>query len=281
MEYELFVLKDAKPIVFSYLERPFPLMDTGVLLYDAYKLNLMLSDGLAAILNDRNDIYNTFSGDLLFFRPEEVHHGRILRQGTHKYIEILIPTEYFPKFEGFQLLFNDSGENRTNLLSPPPQERMALLSLAEQMIHRLGQASLDRDLFFLSRLLELLEICGKLYFGRDKGGNPNVPASLQRAIDFIRREYSRDLQVGHVAASMNCSASYLSRIFKKHLGKSPYAYLTEYRLFMAEKLLRGGNNITEIAVTCGFHDSSVFIKCFKKAFGTTPLKYKKALSSGQ
>ena len=104
--------------------------------------------------------------------------------------------------------------------------------------------------------------------------NQNTPATLQNAINFIRESFSENIQISDIAAASNCSTSYLSRIFNKHLGKAPYCYLTEYRLFFAEKLLRNQFNVTDVASMSGFSDSSVFIKHFKKSFGITPLKYK-------
>ena len=267
-EYKLNVYKDAKPIVFKYVEANFPIMDTDVVVYEAYKLSIMLSDGLAAVLNERSDVYNTFSGDLLFFSPDDLHHARILRQGVHKYIEILIPTEYFPSDRAYSLLFCD--EKRTVLFSPPPKERQTIIYAAEKIIEKI-QSPCD-DLRLMSELVELLCICDTVHSKKD---NVNIPATLQNAIDFIRKEYSENIQISDIAREVNCSPSYLSRIFKKHIGKSPYCYLIEYRLFVAEKLLRNGNTVTEAASMSGFCDSSVFIKCFKKAFGITPLKYKK------
>ena len=131
------------------------------------------------------------------------------------------------------------------------------------------------NLILLSLIIELLKICTRLY--SDKGSNisQNIPATLQNAINFIREEFSDNIQIADIAAATNCSTSYLSRIFKKHLGKSPYCYLTEYRLFFAEKLLRNQFSVTDVASMSGFCDSSVFIKRFKKSFGITPLKYKK------
>jgi len=272
-EYKLSIFKGIKQIVFRYYEVDFPIRDTPITKYDAYKLNIMLSDGLAAILSDRNDIYNTFSGDLLFFGPSEIHHGRILRQGLHKYVEILIPTEYFPDYKSYDALFNDISQQRTNLLSPLPQERALILSLAEKIVSTIKNPSDSISLF--SNLIELLEICTSLYSSEEKNDrNQNIPATLQSAIHFIREKFSENIQIADIAAASNCSASYLSRTFKKYLGKSPYCYLTEYRLFFAEKLLRNQFSVTDVASMSGFCDSSVFIKHFKKAFGTTPLKYK-------
>ena len=273
-EYKLSIFKDIKEIVFKYFEVEFPITDTAITICDTYKMNIMLSDGLAAILRERGDIYNSFSGDLLFFGPSEIHHGRILRQGVHQYIEILIPTEYFPNFKSYHSLFNDKSKQRTNHLSPAPKERAIILSLAEKIVDTIKNPSDDASLF--SDLIELLKLCTSLYNNKEKNGmNQNIPATLQNAIDFIQERFSENIQITDIATASNCSTSYLSRIFKKHLGKSPYCYLTEYRLFVAEKLLRNQFSVTDVASMSGFCDSSVFIKCFKKSFGTTPLKYKK------
>jgi len=272
-KYNLSIFNGMKEIIFNYLEVDFPLIDTDTVVYDSYKLNIMLSDGLAAILNDRNDIYNSFSGDLFFFAPSEIHHGRILRQGVHKYIEILIPTEYFWNSKSYCSLFNDKSNSRINILCPAPKERAAILSLAEKMVNAIKEPFDDISLFLY--LLELLAICTSLYTDKEKDNlKPNIPATLQNAINFVQENFSENIQIEDIAAAAKCSTSYLSKIFKKHLGKSPYCYLIEYRLFVAEKLLRNQYSVTEVATLSGFCDSSVFIKRFKKSFGTTPLKYK-------
>ena len=272
-EYKLRICEDIKEIVLRYFEVDFPIMDTGITIYDTYKLNVMLSDGLAAILSERNAIYNSFSGDFFFFAPSEIHHGRVLRQGTHKYIEILIPTEYFFDSQSKYALFNTDSEQRTNSLSPAPRDRAVILEIAERIVNAIKKPSDDIALF--SDFIELLKICIRLYGEKEKANtNQNIPATLRKAIHFIKETYSENIQMADIAAASNCSTSYLSRIFKKHLGKSPYCYLTEYRLFVAEKLLRNQFSDTDVASMSGFCDSSVFIKRFKKSFGITPLKYK-------
>ena len=59
-EYKLSIFKDIKEIVFKYFEVEFPITDTAITICDTYKMNIMLSDGLAAILRERGDIYNHF-----------------------------------------------------------------------------------------------------------------------------------------------------------------------------------------------------------------------------
>ena len=268
------VCRNTQPIVFQYIEEHFPKIDTSVWLYSAYKLNIMLSDGLAAIMNDRNDIYNTFSGDLLFFGPQEIHHGRILRQGVYKYIEILIPTDLFPDLKEFHALFGDTSENRTNIISPKINDRANILTIAEKLTELIKNPKTKAEYELLGNLAELLKITCDLY-GKKDNGNQRIPHVLHNAIQFIKEKHAENIQISDVAAASNCSTSYLSRIFKKHIGRSPYCYLLEYRLFTAEKLLRNGCNVTEAAMLSGFSDSSAFIKCFKRSFGITPYQYVK------
>ena len=192
-EYPLNLFENVPPVILKYIEAHYPLTDTSVMIYDAYKLNIMLSDGLAAVMNDRNDVYNTFSGDLLFFAPTEIHHGRILRQGTHKYMEFLIPVEYFPDDSAFHALF----QGTENLLCPPIQERAAILSLAEQLTEGIQCSAHTSDIDLWSELLALLKICKDLSLQK-KNLNQNMPATLQNAISFIRKEYAEITKLSEI-----------------------------------------------------------------------------------
>ena len=128
-------------------------------------------------------------------------------------------------------------------------------------------------------LVEIIKLGNKVYSKRDKQLSDNIPAIVEKSINYIKSRFDESITVEDIAAELNCSSSYLSRVFRKHTGKTPYAYLTEYRLFKAEQLLRGGESITDAALMSGFCNSSVFIKAFKKSFGITPHKYKKAAES--
>ena len=197
-EYKLSLVKGSNEIIFRYIEAEYPITDTKVFMYDMYKLNIMLSDGLAAILRETNDIYNSFSGDLFFFNPEEIHNGRILRQGVHRYIEILIPRECFPEFKSYDFLFNDSSSKRTNVLSPSSKERTLILSLAEKIIDFI-RSPLD-NILLLSYLTELLMICTRLYGDNEKRDvNQNIPAALNSAMIFMQENFSENIRMEEIA----------------------------------------------------------------------------------
>jgi len=81
-----------------------------------------------------------------------------------------------------------------------------------------------------------------------------------KAVDFIR-------PTGY-------SKSQLNRKLVALTGKSPNAFIRDYRLNKALKLFRkGDHNISEIAFETGFTSPSYFSTCFQKQFGHQPSEY--------
>ncbi len=99
---------------------------------------------------------------------------------------------------------------------------------------------------------------------------------LEQAESYIRHNYSYPIQIADVARFIGIDRTYLYRIFIMHKGVSPKHYLTEYRVLEAKRLLEDTTlSITETALSCGFHDASVFCRCFQKTEGESPLQYRK------
>jgi len=95
---------------------------------------------------------------------------------------------------------------------------------------------------------------------------------LQERIDA---QLSQPLTLAEMASWINLSPYHFARLFRASFGCAPYQYVQEQRLIRARDLLRQkGNNITGIALTCGFNDSSQFSRSFKARFGTTPSAYR-------
>ena len=67
------------------------------------------------------------------------------------------------------------------------------------------------------------------------------------------------------------SSSTFSRKLQKIAGKSPAAYLKEYRLKQAREMIRlNYGNVSEIAFKTGFASPSYFSTVYTEFFGTNP-----------
>lgn len=117
---------------------------------------------------------------------------------------------------------------------------------------------------------------------QEEAGPDYEQGYLARAESYIRHNYSYPVQIRDVAKHVGIDRTYLYKLFMKHKGVSPKDFLTAYRITEAERLLEETLlSVTEIALSCGFHDASVFCRNFQKAKGEAPLKYRKRFQSQQ
>ena len=107
----------------------------------------------------------------------------------------------------------------------------------------------------------------------------NLSAPRWKILDFkehVARHYGeKNLSVQKVAQSLAISASYLSKLIKRHLDTSFVDFLTDFRLARAKELLGTTDLMTyEIAEATGYPDAHYFSSIFKKRFGITPSEFR-------
>ncbi|MGO9310287.1 MAG: helix-turn-helix domain-containing protein [Spirochaetia bacterium] len=122
-------------------------------------------------------------------------------------------------------------------------------------------------------LVQLTVYAGSILDGR------NLPAPEWKVRDFkdyVARHYGeRALTVQNIAASLSISASYLSKLVKRHLDRSVVDYLIDYRMERAKELLTTSDLMTyEIAEATGYPDAQYFSTVFKRHIGITPTEFR-------
>lgn len=125
-------------------------------------------------------------------------------------------------------------------------------------------------------LHELLEQVASHIVNRiNKYNKKNINQILQNAMKYICDNYAMSITLNELAEHTYVSTYYLSRMFKKELGKNFVEYLNEVRIEKAKELL--GNNkykTYEVAELVGIQDPHYFSKIFKKYTNMTPTEYK-------
>jgi len=99
------------------------------------------------------------------------------------------------------------------------------------------------------------------------------PASLARAIDFLRDNLSTPPTLARIAEIAGVHPSTLSRQFRRAFGKSVTAYARSLRIERAAALLRETHlPIAEIALICGFSSQAHLTTVMRGALGLTPAR---------
>lgn len=96
-------------------------------------------------------------------------------------------------------------------------------------------------------------------------------------LTYIRQHYMQDVSLGALAASMNYSPQYLSRLIKRETQYNFITLLSMARLAQAAELLaKTGEKVYRICSDVGIPDQRYFSQLFKNTFEETPLQFRKA-----
>lgn len=96
---------------------------------------------------------------------------------------------------------------------------------------------------------------------------------LCRALAILRRRFGEPLQLSDVAVALDLSPFQLIDLFKRELGLTPYALLTQIRLNAACSLMKRGRSLAECAIAAGFYDQAALTKHFRARFAVTPAQF--------
>jgi signal transduction histidine kinase/DNA-binding LacI/PurR family transcriptional regulator/AraC-like DNA-binding protein len=100
---------------------------------------------------------------------------------------------------------------------------------------------------------------------------PGTSTIVKKAVAYINAHYASPLTRWQVAQSVNASEDYLSRVFRRELGLTPWEYLTRLRIQRAKELLMSGaDSVAVVGARVGFPDQAYFSRVFKKITGSTP-----------
>ena len=106
--------------------------------------------------------------------------------------------------------------------------------------------------------------------------NPNASSTekmIKGLIDYLNKNFNKDILLDELADICNVSTRSLSRHFKEYTGKTVVQYITDLRIDYACKRIRETGQISFSAMDAGFNDISFFYRTFKRYKGMTPKEF--------
>ncbi len=99
---------------------------------------------------------------------------------------------------------------------------------------------------------------------------------IQLMLGYIHMHYNEKITLEQIASAAFISTRECLRCFQNCIDKTPFEYLMDYRIQMAEKLLKStALPVTDIALQTGFNSSAYFSKIFKQFRHMSPGDYRR------
>lgn len=107
-------------------------------------------------------------------------------------------------------------------------------------------------------------------------GSDTEKADVMQVVEcYIREHVDEELSVEKLAQIAYISPNYLTRCFKKKHGKTVVEYINDFRLGLAEEMLKNTSlTVTAISAKVGYANYSYFVRQFKKYKGCSPSEYR-------
>jgi YesN/AraC family two-component response regulator len=105
--------------------------------------------------------------------------------------------------------------------------------------------------------------------------SPRVRPEIRKAMGYIQNHLAENIQRDTLGRLIHYDSVYFSKLFKTELGMSFTEYLLYMRMLRAQTLLCETDLfIDEVALQCGYTDSSYFKERFCQFCGMTPSEWR-------
>jgi AraC family transcriptional regulator len=159
-------------------------------------------------------------------------------------------------------------------------QRRALIGFARECLADPKQRRVARQISMVSSVMCQLQRCFDEQIdrcpGRTVARRRSVFLRLQRARFYIMLHNAEDVDVSMLANIASYSPWQFIKIFNQVFGKTPYAYLSQYRVEVAKNLLkhRKTMGVFEVARAAGFSSRSTFTRTMKQTIGVCATEFR-------
>jgi AraC-like DNA-binding protein len=224
-------------------------------------------------VRSRGEVREATESVLLAFNPDEPHSGRMARSERWRYRGLYLDNAALATVSG--ALGIDAVPYFTSNVFADRELIAGFLQL-HHALQSAGDASLARE--------SLISSFGRLFCRHGSDGRRVPLATRDRgAVSIIQamiaERHREPITLEDMSRLVGLTPFQLIGLFKRNIGLTPHAYLTQVRLRAAIRAMRRGDSLVEAALGSGFYDQSAMTNHFKRAYGITPRQWVRALRS--
>jgi len=234
----------------------------GLHTHDICEVIFLKSGDVSAVIGGKT--YKLSKNSITIFRPGIIHAIKIDNEKTiYERYNILfdekkIANKIFDKIPKELEVINYSGNN-------------FITDIFKKMDYYHEHFENENLRILIHALVEELIFNLSLTPTREMSGAPvSVNPLISQAIEFIEKNFEKDISVEDVSRALYISKRHLHHLFCENLQISPKKYINSIRLAKAQNLLRIGAKPSSVYDICGFSDYATFYRNYINHFGHSP-----------
>ncbi|MBU3112209.1 response regulator [Clostridium lacusfryxellense] len=149
-----------------------------------------------------------------------------------------------------------------------------ILNYEEFKNNPVNESIIGREIYNTISLQKLiLYINNEFILISNKICNTSPQNTMKRILNYIEKNYYKDLKLEFLAEIFCYNSAYLGKMFKNYTGEGFNGYLDKIRMEKAKLLLEQGElKVYQVSEKVGYKSIDYFYSKFKKHFGVSPKK---------
>lgn len=245
-------------------------------LHTSFEILILLSGKIENTVNE--SVRTLMPCDVVIMRPGDWHTISLPPNVSHLHRDIYISEQKMREICNFLAtdLFHEITQSSEPIYFSIDAARMQILENKLLLFNIKNFDSMDYESFHTCIVCDILSDYTEYKIAHAR----NHPDWLQNLLSYLNNPQNLSLKTNDLAKLTNYRREHLSREFKKYIGKTLEAYITELRIGYSLSLLSDTNlSIAFIANELGYDSQNSFTNNFKKQYGVTPMIWRKNYQS--
>lgn len=231
--------------------------------------------------------YSINEGDIILLNPSELFQFTVDDSTYHERISLNITEALLASYpyaaESLFAPFYNREKGVGNRISAETVTSLGIDTYLDNILEYSKSPDAAAPLLAFCKIIELLSKINETVI---KSAPPAPVQNLLNplisdVLNYLNLHFKEDLNIGSVAEHFNIDKSYLSHLFKDHVGMSLWTYVIFRRLQLFNSLIREGGAIEATCYKVGFRNYSNFFRLYKKHMKMAPTEFKAQIKSGK
>lgn len=244
--------------------------------HDGYELYLLLDGKVNLYTEGEGKILER--GDLVFVKPYDFHHAKLLQYDKYDRIVINFKDSVVKKISSdksdLAQCFNQTPSGKLHYSHLDEEEIQKFVSYAVALQDSLNDTTFGSDVLaiaFLTQILVMINRCITVSPQIEYTGI--MPQLVSDTFSYVERHLTEELSLAVLEKHLQYNGTYISRCFRKTVGITLQQYIIAKRITLAQQYLQQGISPCDVCFMTGFNNYSNFSRTFLQQIGISPKKY--------